>query len=99
MKLYKKSKNKTDTLVYLDLCSEAREIVQKDKVVHISGTGIDKKTSKQYGYYGQLIGDKTLKQYKFPGWFTNIKKTKFNVYIICEDGVYIVKNGKIKQLY
>ncbi|RZJ52877.1 MAG: hypothetical protein EOO44_10425 [Flavobacterium sp.] len=99
VKLYKKSKNKTDTLVYLDLCIEAREIVQKDKVVHISGTGIDKKTSKQYGYYGQLIGDKTLKQYKLPGWFTNIKKTKFNVYIMCEDGLYILKDGKIKQLY
>ena len=43
VKLYKKSKNKTDTVVYLDLYSEAREIVQKDKVVHISRTGIDKK--------------------------------------------------------
>jgi len=99
LKLYKKSKNKTDTLAYLDLCSQVSEILQKDNVVHISGTGTDRKTGKEYGYYGQLIHDKTLKQYKLPGWFTNIKRTKFNVYIMFEDGLFIVKDEKIKQLY
>ncbi|MEN2415428.1 hypothetical protein [Flavobacterium mesophilum] len=99
LKLYKKNKTKTDTLAYLDLCSEVSEILQKDNIVHISGNGTDGKTGMQYGYYGQLIDDKILKQYKLPGWFANIKKTKFNVYIMCEDGLYIVKDGKIKQLY
>lgn len=99
LKLYKRNSKKADTLAYLDLCNEVREILQKDNVVHISGSGIDKKTGKEYGYYGQLIDDEILKQYRLPGWFTNIKKTKFNVYIMCENGLYIVKNGKIKQLY
>jgi hypothetical protein len=99
LKLYKKNNKKADTLAYLDLCNEVREILQKDKVVHISGTGIDRKTGKEYGYYGQLIHDKILKQYKLPGWFTNIKKTKFNVYIMCENGLYTERNGKIEQLY
>lgn len=99
LKLYKKEHNKTDTLVHLNLCSEVREILQKDKIVHISGTGTEKETGKQYGYYGQFINDKTLKQYKLPGWFTNIKKTNFNVYIMCENGLYIERNGKIEQLY
>ncbi|TPG37890.1 WD40/YVTN/BNR-like repeat-containing protein [Flavobacterium pectinovorum] len=99
LKLYKKNNNKTDTLACLDLCSEAWGIVQKDKVVHVSGVGIDRKTGKRYGYYGQLIHDKTLKQYKLPGLYANIKKTKFNVYIICENGLYVEKNDKIEQLY
>ncbi|MFD1604037.1 hypothetical protein ACFSJW_08980 [Flavobacterium artemisiae] len=99
VKLYKMGPHKTDTLAHLNLCSEIREIAQKDSVVHIAGTGYDKKSGKEYGYYAQFINDKILRQYKFPGWFVNIHKTKFNVYIVSENGLYKEKNGKIEQLY
>ena len=54
LKLYKKTKNKTDTLTYLNLCSEVREISQKDKVVHISGSGTEKKLGNNMVIMGNL---------------------------------------------
>lgn len=99
LKLYKMKQNKTDTLVHLNLCYEVREVILKDNIVHVSGSGLDEKTNKEYGYYAQFINDKILKQYRLPGWFAEIKKTKFNVYIMCENGLYKEENGKIQHLY
>jgi hypothetical protein len=100
IKLLSETNNQIDTLATLATCRQVNNVTSLNDFVYISGAGYEKSFEETYAYFAAYNKTMGLKEYKIPGHYSYLKKTRNNkVYIMNDEGLFITNKDTLQKLY
>ena len=98
--LYTENENVKDTISVLNLFTQIDTLLSTNSFIYINGEGHDLDDDRHYACLAILNKERKLKEFKFPGSYSYMKKTDLGrVFLYNDEGVFQVKKDTLIQIY